>query len=272
MSEVQPDHPNAFEQARSLLYREFATAEFNSAMAHCHHCVSPDDLVALGAPVEMLDAGLVARFVTKSGTTWGTSDDLRRVVPRALELSADAALPIHRAVLLEKLASTGWADWPAPQVTAICRFLLAEWARLLLSTPRPGHAAHRWLRQTARAVDDLKPFLTAWQTAMGSQVPASGRRAAAVHLAVLLVNSEFRPDFPESITLLFDEAASGGSTDVAGAVPAAQLEGWLLSTATESQLSQAADALANTSDSRRQTPYRPSPSTMSAADRLTPEA
>ena len=251
MSERQSDHLSAFAEARSLLYRAFADVEFDPAMAHCRHCVSPEDLIALGSPVATLDAGVVARFVTKSGTTWGTSTDLRRVVPRALDLSAQAELPIHRSVFLEKLTNAGWASWPAPQVDAVCRFLLAEWSRLLSSTPRPGHAAHGWLRQTAGSVADLEPFLTAWQAAMWSQAPASGRRAATVHLAVLLVNSEFRPDFPESVALLFDDEPSGRSTNAGTVAPAAQLERWLLSTATESQLTHAAEDFATTSDSRR---------------------
>lgn len=245
MSDTPAAPHDEFESARDRLYREFASVDFDPHMERCAHCVSPADVAALGGEVRTLDPAIVARFVAKAGTTWGGPDDLRRVAPRALSLSADAALPIHRSVLLDKLVTTGWSAWPAPQVDAVCRFLLAEWTRLLSSPPRAGHAAHQWLRQTARATADIGPFLARWQAAMDAQVAAPRRRSATVHLAVLLVKSDFRPDFPGSIALLFDHdrVGTGGPSD--------QLAAWLTSTVTGSQLSHAAAALAGTSDSRR---------------------
>lgn len=265
-----PGHTAGFASATAALYRAFDDVGFRAAMPHCGHCVSAVDVAALDAPVQHLDAALVARFVTKAGTTWGASDDLRRVAPRALHLAAEHRLAVNRSVVLDQLARADWARWPAHQVDAVCRFLLAEWDRLLLSPPRAGHSAHRWLRQTATVIADLGPFLTSWH-----RVLASDPDTAAVHLAVLLVNSELRPDFPTSIIDLFDPPASGAGGDAAthsgsdvvhlpgvgadatdddarGAL-ADQLGSWLAAPATEAHLHRAEAELRHTADARRLT-------------------
>lgn len=255
-----------FDHAVDQLYRSFDDVGFRPDMPRCPHCVTNHDVDRLGARVRDLDPVLVARFVTKAGTTWGESDDLRRVAPRALHLAAEQRLPVNRAVLLHKLSSLDWAAWPAHQVDAVCRFLLAEWERLLVSTPRPGHSAHRWLRQTAPAMADLAPFLDTWQRNL-----AGDPGPAAVHLAVLLVNSELRPDFPATVANLFEPPAGAVTTTADQAAATDQLgtidlrEGrtgqrrslpdqfgsWLAEPATEANLSRAATALDHTTDARR---------------------
>lgn len=239
--------------ATRALYAAFADVAFRHDMVRCGHCVSDADVAALSGPVASLDPGVVARFLVKAGTTWGDSDDLRRVAPRALHLAAEQALPVHRTVVLAQLARAGWSRWPEPQVDAVCRFLLAEWSRLLRSPARPGHAAHRWLRQTATVVADLDPFLATWHDTMASEAgPAS------VHLAVLLVNSELRPDFPASVHDLFDSPAADPGACPATEPPTAsvgaladQLGAWLTTTATEAHLQRAASDLADTVHARR---------------------
>lgn len=238
-----------FEGAVDLLYRSFDDVAFRADMPRCAHCVGDDDVAALRTDVRDLEPALVARFVTKAGTTWGDSVDLRRIAPRALHLAAEHSLPVSRAVVLDKLVSADWANWPPRQVDAVRRFLLAEWRRLLLSPPRTGHAAHRWLRQTATAESDLGPFLDLWQ-----QELAADAGAAPVHLAVMLVNSELRPDFPATVTDLFDQPdpergwVRAGTTaeDLAG-----QLDAWLAAPVTEANLARAASALSDTADARR---------------------
>ncbi|MBP7631468.1 MAG: hypothetical protein KA758_13520 [Acidimicrobiales bacterium] len=230
-----PVDPSAFDAATAALYGAFADVPHRPAMPHCRHCVTDAHLALLAAPVAELAPEVVARFVAKAGTTWGDGHDLRRVAPRALHLAADHLLPFSRAVLLEKLAAAGWSSWPPAEVDAICRFLLAEWQRLLASPPRAGHAAHRWLRQTAAVVADLDPFLRAW-----SQALAGPPGPPAVHLAVVLVQSDLRPDFPSSINALFD------TTEAAD-----QFGAWLAAPATFDRLQTAADSLARTPDTRR---------------------
>jgi hypothetical protein len=245
-----------FAGAVDNLYSSFSDVPFRRDMPRCGHCVSQDDVEALEPAAHQLPPHVVGRFVTKAVTTWGTTDDLRRVAPRALHLAADNALPVNRSVVLQKLTSADWSTWPAHQVEAVCRFLLAEWERVLDSPPRPGRTAHRWIRQTATATADLGPFLRSWQRRL-----AADPGPAAVHLAVLLVGSELRPDFPTTVVDLFTPPAPGRHT-VAGdvqdrgvdptiAAQADQLSDWLASPATEADLARAASALDHTTDARR---------------------
>lgn len=252
----------SFQHAADLLYRSFEDVAFRPDMARCAHCVDDGDVRRLGTDVRHLDRDLVARFVTKSGTTWGDADDLRRIAPRALHLAAEADLPVSRGIVLAKMAAARWVGWEPHQVEAVRHFLLAEWERLLLSPPRQGHVAHRWLRETATAADDLGPFLEAWQRELAAE-PGP----AAVHLAVLLVNSELRPDFPDTIADLFappvvttarvgGAVRADGTAEVGGPArssPATshQFGAWLAAAATETDLTRAATALDHTADARR---------------------
>jgi len=259
MSKTSDPTDLTFSPAVEHLYRSFAAVPFRPHMPRCAHCVSDADVAQLGDDVRSLAPDLVARFVTKSGTTWGEAADLRRVAPAALHLAADQQLPVNRCVVLHQLAAASWADWPPHEVDAVLRFLVAEWERLLLVPPRPGAFAHRWLRQTATVTDDIEPFLDAWQR--GLSQPAG---PAAVHLAVLLVNSELRPDFPATVADLFEPASvavatvgSGAGTTFAGDAPspgrAQRLATWLAEPSTEAHLVRAASDLAHTSDARRLT-------------------
>lgn len=225
----------AFADATSAMYRAFDGLQPRGDMLRCRHCVTDADVARLAGPAGGLDPEVVTKFVTKAGTTWGDGDDLRRVAPRALSLAADRQLRLDRGVLLNKLADAGWSSWPPAQVDAVCRFLLAEWCRLLDSAPRPGHCAHQWLRQTATVVADLDPFLAAWTQAL-----ATGAASPAVHLSVVLVNSDLRPDFPASISSLFDD----GTT-------AEQFGDWLVAPTTAEHLAVAAENLRETVDARR---------------------
>lgn len=248
MSTTSASSGIGYPDAVEFLYSSFADVAHRPEMPRCEHCVSEADVSSLGAEVRSLDAALVARFVTKAGTTWGHAEDLRRVAPRALHLASEHALPVNRSVVLHKLASADWAGWPAHQVDALCRFLIAEWDRILDSPPRPAHAAHRWIRQTASATADLTPFLQAWQRRL-----ADAPGTPAVHLSVLLVNSELRPDLPESVTALFDPRPGDPKRSPAPtkAGLATQLASWLDTPSTEANLARAASALAHTADARR---------------------
>lgn len=258
----EPSSPTdqTFSTAVDHLYGSFDDVSFRADMPRCTHCVSPTDVARLGTEVRHLDPALVARFVMKAGTTWGRSDDFRRVAPRALHLAAEKQLPINRGLVLHKLAATSWAGWPSHQVDAVCRFLLAEWDRLLLVSPRPGTSAHRWLGQTASATTEIGPFLDTWGRTL-SRRPGP----ASVHLAVLLVNSELRPDFPSTVADLFDLPADLTATaqtapdrsGLRGGYRSSDLVdtfgAWLAAGSTEANLVRAASALTHTPDARRLT-------------------
>src|SRR5690606_23485576 len=123
----------AFAVATRRLYKAFESAVFDPAMPRFSPTVTEDDVAALGGPVAEIPAPLVARFVLKVGTTWGGPDDLRRVAPRALELSANGELPLDRGLLSAKLRWADWPTWPTYQVTTVREFLRCEWCRLLRS-------------------------------------------------------------------------------------------------------------------------------------------
>lgn len=224
-----------FSLATAALYTTFAGVPHRPDMVRCQHCVTAADVSALAADVSSLSPDLVARFVAKVGTTWGDGRDLRRIAPRALHLAADHQLGLSRSVLLDKLAAAGWSGWTPGQVDAVCRFLLAEWGRLIASVPRSGHSAHHWLRQTATAIGDLDPFLDSWTRAL-----TGPPGAPALHLAVVLVQSDLRPDFPNSASALFDDTRS-----------AEQFAAWLDTDLPAQHLTRAAQALGGTSDARR---------------------
>lgn len=235
------DPAAALATATERLYTAFATVAFDPTMARSPGSVTDADVEALGAPVGSLPPEIVARFLLKAGTTWGGPDDIRRVVPRALELAADQQLQIDRGLLWAKVRWARWPNWPTYQVVTVRAFLRAEWGRLLRADPRPAHLAHRWLRHAADGVDDLAPFLHDWLDALGPRTAPAHRRAATGHLVVLLLNSALRPDHPRTVR------------DVIPGRPAAvaQLTTWLTSPSAHDQLQRAAVALADTSDSRR---------------------
>ncbi|MGB3056201.1 MAG: hypothetical protein WBB52_15245 [Acidimicrobiales bacterium] len=234
---TSPDPSASFDDATRALYAAFADVAHRPNMARCRHCVTDSDVAALAGAVTTLPAPSISRFLAKAGTTWGDGEDLRRVAPRALHLAADRQLTFGRQVLLEKLANAGWSTWPPAQVDAICRFLLAEWTRLIASPPRPAHCAHGWLSQTATVVSDLTPFLKAWESMLVTQPGPP-----ALHLAVVIVQSDLRPDFPDSVSALFQEPATA---EAFGA--------WLAGSPVSSGLEAASRALATTADARRLT-------------------
>ncbi|QXC62896.1 hypothetical protein KSP35_08985 [Aquihabitans sp. G128] len=241
-SQYRPIDPvAALATATERLYAAFGSVPFNPDMARSPGSVSDADVAALAAPVATLPPALVARFLVKAGTTWGGPDDIRRVLPRALELAADHQLPIDRGLMWAKLSWAGWPDWPTYQVVTTRAFHQAEFGRLLRSDPRPAHLAHRWLRHAAAGFDDLTPFLVDWHDALGPLNHPAHHRAATGHLVVLLVSSHLRPDYPETAQLLFPGRPAA----------AEQLTDWLSGPGTDHELQRAATALADTSDARR---------------------
>lgn len=226
--------------ARARLYSAFEQIAFDPDMTRMAS-VSDADVEALSGPVAELDPALVARFVLKTGTSWGRPNDLRRVTPRALDLAAEQQLPLDRGLLWAKLSWAGWRNWPTYQTLTVREFLRAEFARLIRSDPRPAHLGHRWLREASGAVEDLGPFLDEWHDALGVESPAPHHRAATGQLVVLLLNSSLRPDLPDTVGDVFPRQPEAAD----------QVTQWLVSDATADALAHAAERLADTTDSRR---------------------
>lgn len=235
------DPQRLMREARQHLYTAFEALAFDGTMPRSPGSVSDRDLTALGRPVRSLAPETVARFLVKAGTTWGRPEDIRRIMPRALDLAADNQLPIDRGLLWAKARWAGWPDWPTYQALTVREFLSAEWGRLIRSEPRPAHLAHGWLGQVSDAVDDLDPFLDDWIHAMGPDSAAPYQKVAAGHLVALLVQSPLRPDVPTSIRSLFRrrDPAAGQFTD------------WLVGPEVEQAVERAQTVLGDTNDRRR---------------------
>lgn len=227
--------------ATERMYAAFESVPFDPAMPRNPGSVSAADVEALAAPVADLPPAVIARFLMKAGTTWGTPDDLRRVAPRALELAADQKLPIDRGLLWAKLRWADWSSWPTYQAATVREFLRREWARLVRTAPRPAHVGHRWLRWAANGAVDLDPYLAEWHEALDPDEPAPYHRAATGHLVLLLVNSPLRPDLPETMQQVLPERPAAAS----------QLTDWLGRPETVDRLTSARDRLSDTTDARR---------------------
>ena len=238
---VVADPGVALASAREHLYAAFERVPFDPDMPHSPGSVSEADVAALGVAVATMEPAVVARFLLKAGTTWGRPADIRRIVPRALDLLADDQLPLDRGLVWAKLRWAGWPQWPTYQALTVREFLRAEWARLLRSDPRPAHLAHRWLGDVAGGSDGLEPFLGDWLDAVRTLLPAAHHRAATGHLVVLLLQSPLRPDVARTAQELFPGRPEG----------AQEITAWLCSSDVEQALDRAHGALARTTDSRR---------------------
>lgn len=212
MSHVRPlprsphhtTHPDAvLALATERLRDAFRSVGFRPDMPRVTGTVSAEDVSALGAPVAELDPPLLERFVIRVGSTWGGADDLRRVVPRLLELAADHRLSIDRSLVFEQLARAGVHDWSGAETRAVREFLEAEWRRLLCSPPRPAHRAHRWLPDVRPAVGELTGFFDIWRDELRHRRFEPHHRAVAGHLVRLLIDSPIRPDFPRTLDDVF---------------------------------------------------------------------
>lgn len=227
--------------ATDALYRAFAPFPYRQSMPACAHCVTDEDLLALGAyPVRDLPPDLVARYVGKAVSTWGEVVDFKRVLPRLLELSGQNRLPVAPLMVTSKLARARWAEWPPEERRPVWQFLLAWWHDNTSRWTGPGHAAHTLLGALAVAEADLGPYLSDWQHLLASSSPH--RDDAISHLMELLCDSPFRPEVPSSLERLF--------WDPAGDAPG-QMKGFLLDPLTSEEVERALGDLARSPQARR---------------------
>ncbi|SBT37460.1 hypothetical protein [Micromonospora auratinigra] len=179
----------ALDTAVTRLYAAFADRPRPVTMAYCDHCVSAEEVAALlRVPPRALTADQLRRYATKCVSTWGDVDDLRRLLPRLLELLATGEL--DDPVLPESLLGTvgpHLAAWPAGQRQAVEAYLRAWWAATLSAYPGRWEAT-TVLAAVGAAGLDVRPFLVAWA--------ADGGAAAARHLADHLVDPLPRAERP----------------------------------------------------------------------------
>jgi len=165
------------------LYEAFATRPLRECTERCEHCATVEDERALhAAPLRQVGAEAMARYATRAMTTWGDERDFAHFLPRILEIVAQDSWP-DAEVVLAKLRRAGWRTWPGAEQRAVERYLSALWTAAI-STDHPVHDAPAVLCAIAQAVDDVGPYLAAWQ---------DDRSAVATGHLVAFALSEWQP-------------------------------------------------------------------------------
>jgi hypothetical protein len=149
-------------ETTEALYAAFAAYPRRAQIEGCPCCVAAADQLPLHrVPLRKLTADDLGRFAWKAMTTWGDAQDYRHFLPRILELSlADNTEPgLELGLIASKLEYGGFAEWPAPERTAVAAWLREAWAEGLETL------AHRGLLDLAIALEPviaLDELLAIW--------------------------------------------------------------------------------------------------------------
>ena len=220
-----PEH--LLELALERVYAAFAPHSLGGAMQVWRPDVTAGDVAALSGPRREVTPEAIDRWLPHAVTTWGTADDLRALLPRALELFAAGRLTTSPEVLFTKVRLAGVATWTVEEQAAVEDLITAVWLATLVTHPSAtGHPAWRLLVGLAELGDELSPFLDDWLLMLGSAAPE--RATARHHLQDLVAAVGRQRAIGDGIAGLFwsphpDEVA--------------RLEIWLASPFTTSQLS-----------------------------------
>jgi hypothetical protein len=165
------------------LYEAFATRPLRECTERCEHCATVEDERTLhAAPLRQVGAAAIARYAAHAMTTWGDERDFAHFLPRIFEIAATQDWP-DVEVVLAKLRRAGWRAWPDAEQRAVERYLSALWGATI-STDHPAHDASAVLCAIAQAVDDVGPYVAAWQ---------DDRSAAATGHLVAFALFEWQP-------------------------------------------------------------------------------
>lgn len=224
------------ELALTDLAEVFAVYPFRSTMPACAHCVTGDDMRALGRQPGRIPSSVLDRFVTKSMVTWGDPVDFKRLLPEVLTRACAGTLGPPEALVGARLRRAGWLDWPAAEAPAVRRTLRSAWLTSLAAGPGPGRPpATARLSLIVTAEDDLGPYLDLWEDRLEAPGNPTARLHAVLHLAGLLA-----------------PLADGGRRRLSRSFPLArrgvvgQLDQWLRQPVVIRRLAHAADALERT--------------------------
>lgn len=227
--------------ALEALYEAFGRYAYRASMPACAHCVSDDDLLALGRqPLAQLPPPLLGRYTIKAVSTWGEVRDFKWLLPRLAELLARGQLPVPADALTAKLKRASWHDWPEAEHLAIRGFLHAWWHDGLCGEPEAAEVVKGRLPAVAAAESDLTHYLTHWHSCLGCDDKPL-RLTALAHVRELVCHSRFRPDVPATLERLFWEPAGPA---------AAQTSAWLTSPDLAEELDRALYELADTPGAR----------------------
>ncbi len=174
-----PTPAHLVELALERVYAAFSHQVLAEAMQVWRPDITEDDVAALSGPLHEISPDAIDRWLPRAVTTWGTADDLRVLLPRALELFAAGALATSPEVLFTKLRLAGVATWTVEEQAAVEDVITAVWLAGLGTYPSAtGHPAWRLLIGLAELGDELSPYLDDWLLMLGSAAP---ERATARH-------------------------------------------------------------------------------------------
>ncbi len=114
--------------------------------------------------------------LTKLGTR-----DLRRFIPRVLELLIAGEYPVRAEIVLGSLANADWRRWQKNEQSAIERFLFAGW-RYLLSVAGPIERVDQWLCASMQILDDSEEFIQELTNEWWQPLPKAAHYARLVNL------------------------------------------------------------------------------------------
>ncbi len=161
----------AFEEKQKVLqtaienlYAAFASYPLRAPVEGCPCCVKEDDIKRLQSkPLRQLEEDDLSRYSFKAMTTWGDEDDFKHFLPRILELLATGySVGFGADFLPNKLNCAQWQSWPEDEKNAVQNFLLALW-KFVLAGGETGDSANNWIDAISKVVDDVTPFLRAWE-------------------------------------------------------------------------------------------------------------
>lgn len=207
-------------------YLAFAGHRVGPVMALRRRDVSSAEVGALGAPVRAVTAEAIDRWLPHAVTTWGTSADMRALLPRVLELFARGRLEIAPEALFSRIRRSEPSTWSMEEQAAVDDVVAAVWLASLSSWPaRIGHPAWRLLVAAAELGGELSAFLDDWLLVLGADAPEHS--PALRHLRALDAKVSGLEQRGGSIRDLFWTPNDA---------EAARLETWLQSPLTRSRL------------------------------------
>jgi len=212
-----------------------AVYPYRAGMPACAHCVADDDVRMLGSTPATIPDPALARFVGKCLTTWGTVDDLTRLLPEILTRAFDGRSVVPEPLIGARLRRGGWLDWPSAETPAVHRTLQAAWLTVLAAPPRTGVPLVNRLGLIMSAEHDIDAYLDIWEDRLEAPGDPTARLHAVLQLADLL--GPFAEDRWRRLNRAFPLARRG----VVG-----QLDRWLRQPAVVQRVAHATEVLRGT--------------------------
>lgn len=161
----------ALNDAIAELYRTFESYPLRPWTEPCMHChTAEEERLIRSAPLRELQPADLAGFAADSLMTWGEVVDLKHFLPRLFEIVAKEQFPDDYPDLetvIGALDRGEWRNWPASEQLAVDEALMALWRRHLTSSPA-NYDTDTVVAAISTAVDDMGPYLDAWEAMPGS--------------------------------------------------------------------------------------------------------